>query len=447
MNRPATYPHVDLTVIQRMPTFVIAEVTFIIVAILSFIHALSRPSSSPSGRRRHLLLFIFAIIGGSCSDLLFMHLPIVDNFWHSQATIMLTERLPFYILTVYASFIYIPIASVWRCGLPIISEATLSGILAVFFYAPFDVVGAKFLWWTWHDSDTVVSERILNVPVSSTMWVGIYTTMFALLFTYFLPTTNDMQAKQERLSDGSLLYNGGISAKTPSQTNQRHIPLFTISSILRAGTASILAIPLMMLHMMIIQCIMGGLVLPPPPPPTSSMLGLTLVAYGSLCISSIADDAAVSNNQIRLERKQMSFKGSGGGKSYSLVFAIVFHYLMLLYVARYCDPIHSISTGIHQTYGPCNVKTTDYAGETCNKFVCDVLEHVDYKLFSCGENTIQPIYKNKELNWYTICGLPKNDAWVRSSTAYSISGLVMFTLLIGIRGISSTTMPAKRSLD
>ena len=43
-----------------------------------------------------------------------MHLPIVDNFWHGQATVMLTERLPLYILFVYPGFLYVPLACVWR---------------------------------------------------------------------------------------------------------------------------------------------------------------------------------------------------------------------------------------------------------------------------------------------------------------------------------------------
>ena len=153
--RPTSYPHLNLTVYQHMPTFIVAEISFTIIALLALRHAWTRPTNHPSGRRRHILLYIFAIVGGCCSDLLFMHLPIVDNFWHAQGTVMLTERLPLYILFVYASFLYVPIACSWRLGLPKVAEATLAGLAAIFFYAPFDVVGQKFLWWTWHDSDTV----------------------------------------------------------------------------------------------------------------------------------------------------------------------------------------------------------------------------------------------------------------------------------------------------
>jgi hypothetical protein len=32
-------------------------------------------------------------------------------------------------------------------------------------------VGAKFLWWTWHDTDAPIRERILGAPVGSSSWV------------------------------------------------------------------------------------------------------------------------------------------------------------------------------------------------------------------------------------------------------------------------------------
>jgi hypothetical protein len=38
---------------------------------------------------------------GTANDVIFMALPFVDNFWQSQATIMITPRLPLYIPCVY----------------------------------------------------------------------------------------------------------------------------------------------------------------------------------------------------------------------------------------------------------------------------------------------------------------------------------------------------------
>ena len=48
-------------------------------------------------------------------------------------------------------------------------------------YAPYDLTGIKFLWWTWHDTDAPVSQRILGVPVGSTVWVITFTASFQVI--------------------------------------------------------------------------------------------------------------------------------------------------------------------------------------------------------------------------------------------------------------------------
>ena len=50
-------------------------------------------------------------------------------------------------------------------------------------YAPYDLTGVKFLWWTWHDTDAPVRERILGVPVGSTVWVITFTASFQVIFS------------------------------------------------------------------------------------------------------------------------------------------------------------------------------------------------------------------------------------------------------------------------
>jgi hypothetical protein len=421
------YPHLNPTVYHAMPTFVVAEFLFFTIAILAFAHAWTRNASHPAGRRRHVLMYLFAVVGGCCNDLLFMTMPLTDNFWHSQATIMLTPRLPLYILAVYASFLYVPVACVWRLGLPPLAESTLAGIAAMFFYAPFDVVGIKFLWWTWHDSDTVVAERIMNVPVSSTMWVGVYTCMFAFLFNVLLHPSHQAPVKN-----------------LPHPTN--NISLCSLSSVVRACLASFLSVPLMMLHMMVVQCLLGGLTLPPPPPPTRIMLGFTMVSYGCLTLSSLADAAVDPRGQVeKLKRDQLRIAGTAGRTSQLLLVIVLLYYSVLMGVAWFGDPTSHVSTGIHQTFGPCGVESIDYAGEKCDKFVCDVLRVQDSYSMNCGGSggggTATALIKPKqgiELEWYSICGLPKHDAWTRISMAYSASGLFVFLLIIGVQGYAGT---------
>ena len=35
----------------------------------------------------------------------------------------------------------------------------------------FNIEGAKFLWWTWHDTDAPVRDRLFGAPVGSSCWV------------------------------------------------------------------------------------------------------------------------------------------------------------------------------------------------------------------------------------------------------------------------------------
>ena len=338
-----------------------------------------------------------------------MHLPIVDNFWHAQATFMLTERLPLYILAVYASFLYVPLACVWRLGLPPLAEVTLAGVMAVAFYSPFDVVGAKFLWWTWHDSDTVVMERLVGVPVSSTMWVGVYSCMFALLFRMLLPADNQVAPRA--------------------------------GAACRATAAGLLAIPAMMFHMMFVQCVIGGS-LPPPPPPDHRMLGFTLVVYGSLMLSSLADTRVPGDAEqaaLAMQRERTASAASGGGAGFgTLAGALVLHYGVLLLVAVLADPTTHVSVGVHQTFGPCGVEVEDYAANVRHKYVCRERRFADYS-FHCEGHYAHDLETGGQEGsaWraledetvrerYVICGLPKTETWVRKSVGYTMAGALAF---------------------
>ena len=57
-----------------------------------------------------------------------------------------------------------------------------AGLSSAVFYAAYDLVGARFLWWTWHTTDAATIVRWCGVPVGSTMW----TLVHVFVFTYVL---------------------------------------------------------------------------------------------------------------------------------------------------------------------------------------------------------------------------------------------------------------------
>eukprot|EP00325_Prymnesiales_sp_UTEX-LB-985_P027298 CAMPEP_0174738224 /NCGR_PEP_ID=MMETSP1094-20130205/69597_1 /TAXON_ID=156173 /ORGANISM="Chrysochromulina brevifilum, Strain UTEX LB 985" /LENGTH=114 /DNA_ID=CAMNT_0015941591 /DNA_START=1 /DNA_END=342 /DNA_ORIENTATION=+ len=93
--------------LERQPTLMAGEMAFITLAFAALFHAAAHG-------RQHMLLWLGALLGGTANDVFFMMLPFVDNFWHAQCMLMLTPRLPLYILAVYICFIYVPVASSWR---------------------------------------------------------------------------------------------------------------------------------------------------------------------------------------------------------------------------------------------------------------------------------------------------------------------------------------------
>ena len=106
------------------------------------------------------MLWLSALFTGSSNDAIFMALPLVDNFWQSQACIMLTPRMPLYIPCVYVVFMYTSAVGAWRFKLPLLSQvgqkligtfsdkstfrifqAALAGLMGEIIYAPYDITG------------------------------------------------------------------------------------------------------------------------------------------------------------------------------------------------------------------------------------------------------------------------------------------------------------------
>ena len=163
----------------------------------------------------------------------------VDNFWHAQCLVMLTPRLPLYIPLAYASFQYVGVASSLRMpNAGVLERCAFAGLASGIFYAAYDLVGARFLWWTWHTTDAATVIRWCGVPVGSTMW----TLVHVFVFNYVLHNFVISKA-------------GGAVKKLVHATGERQrdatnepIPLLLVASLLVVSTAA-LTTPFMMVMM------------------------------------------------------------------------------------------------------------------------------------------------------------------------------------------------------
>ena len=56
------------------------------------------------------------------------------------------------------------------------------GLCVVLLDVPFDIVGIKQLFWTWHDTDPVIFDRHFNVPWTSYYFHASFAAGFTILF-------------------------------------------------------------------------------------------------------------------------------------------------------------------------------------------------------------------------------------------------------------------------
>jgi hypothetical protein len=349
------------------PSFVLGEYLFIACAAVALVHAFTQGPE----RRRHLLAWFGALIAGTANDVIFMALPLVDNFWQAQATIMLTPRLPLYIPCVYVCFMYFPVVSTWRLNLPPLSRAALSGLAGMLFYAPYDVVGAKFLWWTWHDSDMPIANRLLGAPVGSTLW----TLTFTATFAWLLGRTVDRDPAVSRSS-------------------------FIKGLALVAGCSSVL----MVVQMTALQQLDGGV------PGIRGLVTATAIYIVITCLGL---------RRGRPEPRRRSDR--------PLHVAAVVYFLSLMAVMALFDPATHKSASMHQTYGPCRVEATDITGHTRFKFLCAEDFDEDFS-FTCVDKL-----PSSGSEWYTVCGRAHRSfsRWMFGVSAYCLLGILLYSLLLG----------------
>ncbi|HET6582937.1 MAG TPA: hypothetical protein VFG69_05815 [Nannocystaceae bacterium] len=349
---------------HALPSFLVGEYLFIALAIVALAHA-------RSCGRAHVLAWIAALVAGTANDLFFMALPLVDNFWQAQATIMITRRLPLYIPCVYVCFMYLPWVAVRRLGLPALASAAATGLLAILFYAPYDIVGAKFLWWTWHDTDQPIANRILGAPIGSTMWVITFVTAWTGLLDR-------------------------VVARDPAVAPR------TFAKAL--GLVALASTPIMMVEIGLLQQLDGGI-------PGIRGLVVVLVAHVAVIAQGWrrrrpARDPPRADRWLRL--------------------ALPLHFAALASIMAMFDPATHVSTGVHQTYGPCGVEARDITGHVRHEYLCERDLDEDFD-FHCVD-----ALPAAHTDWYTVCGRPHRSfaTGMLAVAALGLAGGLAFAWLL-----------------
>lgn len=387
---------------KENPTLVLGELLFYLCTSIAIWHAMRCG-------RQHQLLLVASVVTGTANDIFFMIMPFVDNFFHAQFTIMLTPRLPLYIPCVYICFTYVAAAAVLRLGLPPIAQSAACGLAGGLYYCVYDLFGQKFLWWTWHDTDVAIYERWLGVPFGSSMW----TIVHCFCFMYLL----------------------------------HHVALkYPVLSWTRCGFAvvvsALLTTPFMMLSMSPFQMHQIRLQFEPafevvqiPGRPDAICLALAVL----FCVLVVG--------QGWKHRRQGYYPGTRRRYAWldvkttrsvddTLWFSLALHFASFSVMMWTCDPSTVVATGVHQEYGPCNVKTRDFMGFLRDEYLCKEAYDEDFN-FDCVAQVLPP----EEPEWYTLCGNPhKNYLFATSvETLLAFLGFCVFnkalTQFSGSRGV------------
>eukprot|EP00929_Paragymnodinium_shiwhaense_P023313 TRINITY_DN14626_c0_g1_i1.p1 TRINITY_DN14626_c0_g1~~TRINITY_DN14626_c0_g1_i1.p1 ORF type:complete len:435 (+),score=48.56 TRINITY_DN14626_c0_g1_i1:83-1387(+) len=391
--------------VAEHPSFIFVELTSIGFAALSLYHALT--TKDPDGSRRLPLIWIATILVGILNDYIFMLLPIVDNFWQAQAIFMLTPRMCLYIPCIYNLLLYWPTVAAARIfrhgvhGRNRFAEASLAAVLCGVFYAPYDVCGARFLWWTWHESDSGVLLRWLGVPAGSTVW----TITFAYSFAY-------LQRTASNLGYDNLRTLGLLGLTTPMMMGV--INVFTLLGLGYPGKPGV-----------------GSVV--------TSVIVFGAVVYQGLVKPQSQEGEEESGSALEAEPRVV--RG-----------AFLGWFSMLIFVMTFFSPETQVSTGVHQEFGPCDILDIDLIGFPRSRYICRERYPSSYFTFDCPSaaqsNDAQPasgrwMRLSPELSrgthgepvasWYTVCGVPHESwaKWMLGVTTLGVAGSVSFLWALG----------------
>ena len=381
---------------ETHPTVLLAEASFISLAIVTLIHAGLHD-------RQHVLMWLAAVVSGTANDVIFMVLPFVDNFFHAQMTLMLTPRLPLYICCAYIAFQYCGCVAAWRLELPVVPQAAASALAGALFYSSYDITGAKFLWWSWHDTDGPIFERWLGVPCGSTMWTLVHVFVYSLILH-------------------------GLAYRTDELSNTRFAVALLGSGVLTTPAMFIAMGPfqLQQLRLAFVADRLLPVITRMPGKPDQLSLGLVIAVFSLLVNLGLNGKAKAADDAP----KTMAWLKPVPSLDRMLLAAVVGQFCLLTSIMAYANPATIVSTGAHQEYGECHVKEVDLMGYEREAFLCKDSFNEDYT-FDCAAATSQMLPPALP-TWFTICGRAHVNyaLYVGVSAAIGLCGVISYTAML-----------------
>ncbi|XP_048411784.1 uncharacterized protein LOC125463976 isoform X2 [Stegostoma tigrinum] len=374
-------------IMAKHPTLILNEIVFYVLALLSLKHA-----ARNGGRWKYL--WLATIIHGLTTESVSYFVPGIDNFWHAQSSVMfLGKRLPLHIIFFYPVIIYQSYAAVSCLGLPFWAEPFAVGLGDLLIDLPYDIMGIKLLWWTWHDTDPNIYDRHYCVPWTS----YIFHMSFACCFVFLME----------------------LGRKTITGNVSKAISSGIVKEMAVALLAGIFTFPLAVLTQFV---------------PLYHIPHDIYKIHTENIVMVQLDRNGPRDEPSRIVSVSWLHHEAGQG--------ILLNSLFFLLLVTMAKPEQQVSVGLHQTLGPCNVSEalTSVLGQTLYRhaYLCagDYVEGTfDWHCLPGAE----PPPDGTE--WYPICGTPfyHHAEYIYTVSAFCLLGIAFYWTVL-----RRWAQPAKR---
>lgn len=341
--------------IEKHASFLGVEIVCFTGTLLTLIHALRN-----GGRFRWL--WLATLLHGITVECVSYFIPDIDNFWHAQGVVtFLGLRLPLYIALIYPYFIYTASVAVSHMRLPWWGEPFAVGVSVVLIDLPYDIMGIKSLWWTWHDTDPNIYDRHYWVPWTSYYFHATFACGFTLVFH-------------------------GIRKLLDNQTEKWVSSSFS-KELFTCVLTGLLGMPLGVLQFL----------------PIYHPLHDTNKLHSEVCVALLFAVYVMiiwSADRSKSESKPTDRKNKYRSE---ILLHLILHYGFYIILVFISKPENNVVTGLHEPVGACQETVPVYTafGHVLakNKYLC--LDHYDEAIFDfhCVKNLPKP-----GTDYYTICG-------------------------------------------
>ncbi|KDO34693.1 hypothetical protein SPRG_00757 [Saprolegnia parasitica CBS 223.65] len=326
--------------------------------------------------------------------------------WYAQGMIMLGGgHLPLYLVVLHTLFYYVAYITTQRLHLQDYASACVFVVVVVGLNFPLELMGPKFIFWTFHDTEPTLKERFLSIPI-------------AILLAHIASALSFYSTLWGAISLG---LEGHVYHE--EQAVAEH--MYPIASIL-------VSIPLSVFYFAMLFHLVCDLLLIQP-----QILLLALVAL-SIAIIWTCDRLGGDLGPPQIPPWVYDGEWTSAWYDHALVQAVFLYTGILVLLTLVINPTRLTSLSFHQRLGDCSIDTTYTTllatRQTRAMYLCS--KAYDEEFTFCNVPSSQ-LYTYEP--WYAVCGRKYEH---KAFPNYLVCMLVATTaIVLGLRAAYGVVRP------